>query len=657
MSELSKTSEVSKKSETSKKPETSKKSVPPETSTPELKQITPPQQELLADSLNKNEPAFDSGRFLKSLTRLPGIYQMINQGGEIIYIGKAKNLKNRVSSYFQKQDHPPKTRVMVSQISDIQIIVTDSENEALILENQLIKKYRPRYNVVFRDDKSYPYIFLSDETYPRLTIHRGRHKSKGDYFGPFTGSTAARYSISLMQRLFRIRQCENSVFKHRSRPCLQYQINRCSGSCVNKISEQDYISDVQLVRLFYQGKNESVIETLNQRMLGASAALDYEQAARLRDQIVQLRRVLEQQIVRGSDTDTDIVAVGISEKIAAVFVLHIRNGLVQGNRNFYPKVPGGTNEQELLESFIGHFYTASQNELPAEIVVNHQLSEEKELATLLSEVRQSKVRVIHRVKTSRAAWLKMANKNLKELISSKLASQNHTQKRMQSLMNELGLDKLPERMECFDISHFQGEQTVASCVVFEGGAAKKSDYRRFNITGVIEGDDYAAIEQAVRRRFQRLVKEDARLPDLLIIDGGKGQLHQAQKVLESLCLQQVTLISVAKGSDRKVGMEQIFFPSEAVARRLEEDSPGLHLIQAIRDEAHRFAITGHRGKRDKVRKTSVLEGIPGVGAKRRRAIIQHFGGLQEIKRAGVNDLKQVEGISQNLAQLIYDHLH
>jgi len=613
-------------------------------------------------SIVKEQPAiyskpFDFKSFLKTLTARPGIYQMINETGEIIYVGKAKNLRNRVSSYFQKQDHSAKTKVMVSLIRHIEIVITQSENEALILENQFIKKYRPRYNVVFRDDKSYPYIFLSREDYPRLSIHRGKQRKAGDYFGPFTGSASARYSVSLMQKLFQIRQCENSVFKHRSRPCLQYQIKRCSGSCVGKISQQQYLEDVQLVRLFYQGKNESVIGQLSQRMQTASDALDFERAAQLRDQIVQLRRVLEKQAVHSSEVNVDIVAADRVEKISAIFVLHIRKGMVQGSRGFFPKVPADTSVEEVIESFLGHYYVNQNNELPREIVTSHPLSQSKDLARLLGESRSTNVRLVHQVKTSRSAWLEMANRNLKESIISKLASQSHSHKRLQSLMNELALDRLPYRMECFDISHFQGEQTVASCVVFEQGVAKKSDYRRFNITDVKAGDDYAAIEQAVRRRFKRLVKEDARLPDLLIIDGGKGQLNQAQKVLDDLELSQVTLISVAKGSDRKVGMEQIFFPSEAIARRLEEDSPGLHLIQAIRDEAHRFAITGHRGKRDKQRKTSVLEGIAGVGAKRRKAIIQHFGGLQEVKRAGVNDLKGVEGISQQLAQVIYDHLH
>ncbi|MCW8880056.1 MAG: excinuclease ABC subunit UvrC [Kangiellaceae bacterium] len=607
----------------------------------------------MADS----SPPFNYQSFLKNLTSLPGIYQMLDEHGEIIYVGKAKNLKNRVSSYFQKQDHTPKTKVMVAQIRDILVVVTESENEALILENQFIKKHRPRYNVVFRDDKSYPYIYLSDEDFPRLSIHRGRQSKKGDYFGPFTGSSAARYSISLMQKLFLIRQCENSVFKYRSRPCLQYQIKRCSGSCVGKIGQQDYLNDVQLVRLFYQGKNESVLRVLTERMQKASENLEFEIAAQIRDQIIQLRRVLEKQSVQGTGVDIDIIAGGVSEKTAAIFVLHVRNGMVQGSRNFFPKVPADTSVEEIIETFLGHFYTASSHEIPAEIITNHPLLEESHLTLLLGELKGSQVRLGHKVKTSRAAWLEMANRNLKEMIAAKLATKGHTQKRMQSLMDELGLDKLPMRMECFDISHFQGEQTVASCVVFEQGQANKSDYRRFNIKDVAAGDDYAAIEQAVRRRFQRLVKEEAKLPDLLIIDGGKGQLNQAQKVLEELELPQVTLISVAKGSDRKAGMEQIFFPSEAIARRLEEDSLGLHLIQAIRDEAHRFAITGHRGKRDKKRKTSTLEGIPGVGAKRRKAIIQHFGGLQGVKRAGVSDLKQVEGISQSLAQVIYDHLH
>jgi len=606
-------------------------------------------------------PAFDFKNYLTHLTSRPGIYQMLNQSDEIIYVGKAKNLKKRVSSYFQKQDHPPKTKVMVAQIADIQVVITGSENEALILENQLIKKYRPRYNVIFRDDKTYPYIFLSDEKYPRLSIHRGRQNRKGDYFGPFTGSTAARYSISLMQKLFAIRQCENSVFNYRSRPCLQYQIKRCSGACVDKISFDDYQKDVELVRLFYRGQNESVVGELTTRMNAASGNLDFEKAANFRDQIVNLRRVLEKQSVNNLNanrtSDIDIIAVKSQEKTAVVFLLHVRNGLVQGSKQFFPKMPADTTDVEILQSFINHYYPHNQNEIPHEIVTSIELDNAESLAKLMSNINERKVKISHQVKTNKAAWLQMANNNIEQLLQSKLLARSHLQKRMQTLMNELSLDKLPLRMECFDISHFQGEETVASCVVFEQGQAKKSDYRRFNIKDVAKGDDYAAIEQAVRRRFERLVKEQAKLPDLLIIDGGKGQLNQAQKVLEELDLPQVTLISVAKGSDRKVGMEQIFFPSEAIARRLEEDSSGLHLIQAIRDEAHRFAITGHRGKRDKKRKTSTLEGIAGVGAKRRKAIIQYFGGLQEVKRAGVEDLKQVEGINAGLAEIIYDFLH
>lgn len=606
-------------------------------------------------------PVFDFKNYLTHLTTRPGIYQMLSQSDEIIYVGKAKNLKKRVSSYFQKQDHPPKTRVMVAQIADIQVVVTGSENEALILENQLIKKYRPRYNVIFRDDKTYPYIFLSDEKYPRLSIHRGRQNKKGDYFGPFTGSTAARYSISLMQKLFAIRQCENSVFNYRSRPCLQYQIKRCSGACVDKISFDDYQKDVELVRLFYRGQNESVVKELTTRMDAASNNLEFEKAARYRDQIVSLRRVLEKQAVNSLNSnrksDIDIVAAKSQEKTAVVFLLHVRNGVVQGSKQFFPKMPADTTDVEILQSFISHYYPHNQNEIPNEIVTNVKLDNADSLAKLMSNINARNVKISHQVKTNKAAWLLMANNNIEQLLQSKLQAKSHLQKRMQTLMNELSLDKLPLRMECFDISHFQGEETVASCVVFEQGQAKKSDYRRFNIKDVAKGDDYAAIEQAVRRRFERLVKEQAKLPDLLIIDGGKGQLNQAQKVLEELDLPQVTLISVAKGSDRKVGMEQIFFPSEAIARRLEEDSSGLHLIQAIRDEAHRFAITGHRGKRDKKRKTSTLEGIAGVGAKRRKALIQHFGGLQEVKRAGVEDLKQVEGINAGLAEIIYDFLH
>ncbi len=604
---------------------------------------------------------FDVKNFLSHLTTHPGIYQMLNSAGEIIYIGKAKNLKNRVSSYFQKQDHSTKTKMMVAQISDIHVVITASEYEALLLENQLIKKHKPRYNVVFRDDKTYPYIFLSDEKYPRLSIHRGRQNKKGDYFGPFTGSTAARYSISLMQKLFLIRQCENSVFNFRSRPCLQYQIKRCSGSCVDKVSADNYQKDVQLVKLFYQGHNEKVIDELTQRMVLASSEHAFEKAAQYRDQIINLRRVLEKQNVNqikpSKASDIDIIAVKSRQKNAVLFVLHVRNGVVQGSKQFFPKLHAETNENEIISSFINQHYPQNLNEIPKEIITNIAVDKASEISTLIASFSSHQVRISHQVKTNKAAWLLMANNNVEQLLASRLQAKSHLQKRMQVLMDELSLDKLPIRMECFDISHFQGEETVASCVVFEQGQAKKSDYRRFNIKNVKDGDDYAAIEQAVRRRYERVVKEQAKLPDLLIIDGGKGQLNQAQKVLESLNLSQITLISVAKGSDRKVGMEQIFFPSEAIARRLEDDSLGLHLIQAIRDESHRFAITGHRGKRDKKRKTSILEGISGVGAKRRKALIQYFGGLQGIKRAGIEDLKQVDGISGALAELIYDYLH
>jgi excinuclease ABC subunit C len=606
-------------------------------------------------------PPFDPSHFLKNLTSRPGIYQMFSESKEIIYVGKAKNLKKRVSSYFQKQDHTPKTKVMVKQIRDIQVVVTGSENEALILENQLIKQHKPRYNVIFRDDKTYPYIYLSDEKFPRLSIHRGRQSKKGHYFGPFTGSSSARYSISLMQKLFAIRQCENSVFNFRSRPCLQYQIKRCSGSCVGKISQEDYLKDVELVKLFYQGKNQTVLDELTQRMEKASEDLAFEKAAELRDQIISLRSVLEKQSVNNLNASrtnsVDVIAADSREKTAVVFVLQVRNGIVQGSKQFLPKLPADTEIGELLNSFIGQYYPQNTAEMPNEIVTNVEVESGKFLAESLSEIAGRIVKISHQVKTNKASWLAMAKRNVDQILLAKLKAKSHLNKRMQVLMDELSLDKLPFRMECFDISHFQGEETVASCVVFEQGQAKKSDYRRFNIKGVVAGDDYAAIEQAVRRRFERLVKEDAKLPDLLLIDGGKGQLHQAQKVLEDLDLPQVTLIGVAKGSDRKVGMEQIFLPSEAVARRLEEDSPGLHLIQAIRDEAHRFAITGHRGKRDKKRKTSTLEGIPGVGAKRRKSLIQHFGGLQGIQKAGVEDLKQVEGINQALAETIYDYLH
>ncbi len=605
------------------------------------------------DAREKNP--FDAKAFLKTLTTRPGVYCMLNAEGEVIYVGKAKNLLKRVGSYFTRSVVVPKTRAMVRQIANIEITATHTENEALILENNLIKELRPRYNVLLRDDKSYPYIFLSADRFPRLSYHRGAKRAKGRYLGPFPSAGAVRETLNLLQKLFRIRQCEDTFYKNRSRPCLQYQIKRCSAPCVNHVTETVYAEDVRHAVMFLEGKDSQVGDELVKRMEAASEALAFEQAAQFRDQIASLRRVQERQYVSGSGGDVDVIVSACKDGLGCVQVFFIRGGRQLGNKTFFPKHTQDADVAEILAAFLPQYYLGKQT--PAEILINQPLGDLDLLETVLSEQAGRKVSISHNVRGDRDRWIKMAAMNVEDALLRQLASKGGMRKRYEALQEAFSFDDMPQRLECFDISHTMGEATVASCVVFNEEGPLKSDYRRFNIEGITPGDDYAAMNQALSRRYTRLKKGEGKLPDILFIDGGKGQLSEAQAVLQELQVTGVTLIGVAKGPERKAGEEILFLSGGEEAIILPPDSPALHLIQQIRDEAHRFAITGHRQRRARARGKSPLEGIPGVGPKRRRDLLKQFGGWQEVARAGVDDLMKVNGISRDLAQKVYDALH
>lgn len=604
--------------------------------------------------------AFDAKSFLSACSQRAGVYQMYDHNGDHLYIGKAKNLKKRLTSYF-RNDHPSaKTSVMVSKIARIDVTVTTSETQALILERNLINAERPPYNVLFRDDKSYPYIFLSDHEYPRLSFYRGSKRLKGRYFGPFPSSQAVRESLNLLQKVFKVRQCEDSFFNNRSRPCLQHQIGRCSAPCVKLIEPQDYAGTVRQSSLFLEGKADTLGTELTADMERAAAQLDYETAAQKRDQITYLRRVQENQYVEGNRGDIDILAAAVSAGHACIQALYVRRGRVLGSRSFYPKSGLIENPAELLEAFIAHSYLTgggSLGSVPAEIITHCALDSACELAEALSERSAKQVTLLHNVKAGRARWVNMANETAQQNLTARLHSRQQIEQRFNELQQDLDLESPPTRIECFDISHSSGEQTVASCVVFDREGAKKSDYRKFNIEGITGGDDYAAMSQALTRRYKRLQRGEAALPDILLIDGGKGQLTQAREVFDTLGIEGVLMIGVAKGATRKPGFETLFVGSHENVVRLPSDSASLHLIQQIRDEAHRFAITGHRARRAQKRNSSPLEGIEGVGPKRRQQLLKHFGGWQEIERATVDDLVKVPGISKKIAQDVYAALH
>lgn len=601
------------------------------------------------------EAGFDSAAFLKNLTSRPGVYRMIDDTGTVIYVGKAKNLKKRVSSYFRKTGLTAKTRVMVAQIAAIETTVTHTENEALILENNLIKELMPRYNILLRDDKSYPYLFISGDSFPRLSVHRGAKRKAGRYFGPYPSAGAVRESLNLLQKLFPVRQCEDSYYQNRSRPCLQYQIKRCTAPCVGLVSEQEYKKDVEHTIMFLEGKNQQVMDDLSREMDAASQRLDFEQAAAIRDKIVALRRIQERQYVSSAQGEFDVLAAIVRDGMAVVEVCFIRGGRNLGSKSFFPKGSADSTPEELLEAFIPQYYLGKN--VPAEVLLSHQPAD----MTLLEEVLQSdsghKVGLRLPKRGQGVRWMHMAMTNAEISLTHRLSSRSNLLQRFEALQDALALDELPKRIECFDISHTRGEKTVASCVVFGLEGAIKADYRKFNIEGITAGDDYAAMNQALTRRFTRLQKGEGKRPDLLLIDGGKGQIKEAREVLAELNLSDLPILGIAKGPERRPGEETLFLVGREGEVTLSADSPALHLLQQVRDEAHRFAITGHRQRRAKARKTSTLEQIDGLGPKRRQKLLQQFGGLQEVQRAGVEDLSRVEGISPSLAQKIYDVFH
>lgn len=596
---------------------------------------------------------------LRTLPGSPGVYRMLAEDGSVLYVGKARGLKQRVSSYFLKQVDSPKTRALVARIHDIEITLTGSETEALLLEQTLIKALKPPYNILLRDDKSYPYVFLSEgEAWPRLGFHRGPRSQPGRYFGPFPGSGAVRESLHLLQKLFMVRQCDDNTFRNRQRPCLQYQIKRCRAPCVGYVSAEDYRRDVDNTRLFLEGRNEEVTDNLIARMNMAAESLDFETAAVCRDQLAALRRVQEQQFVHRDIGSADVFGVAAQPGGVSLQVLYVRDGRVLGTRGWAPPVFGETAVADILGEFLPSYYLQAESgrDLPREIILPVELADAEVLAAALRQHYGREVEIKSRVRDVRAAWLEMAQRNAEAALGASLADRSQIARRYAELQSVLGRDDPVTRMECFDISHTQGEATVASCVVFDGQGPRKSDYRRFNIEGITPGDDYAAMHQALTRRYSRLVQGEGSLPDILFIDGGKGQLAQAVRVLDELAVSGVQLIGIAKGEGRKPGLETLHFP-DGEALELGADSPALHLIQHIRDEAHRFAITGHRERRQKARTQSSLESIPGVGPARRRALIQHFGGLQEVRRASARDLATVPGISPALAQVIHAALH
>ena len=585
----------------------------------------------------------------------PGVYRMLNAAQEVLYVGKARDLKKRVTSYFQKTGLDPRIQSMVSQVRGVEITVTRSESEALLLENNLIKTFAPRYNILYRDDKSYPYLQITGHAYPKLGFYRGPLDKPHRYFGPFSSASAVRESIQLMQKVFRLRTCEDTVFSNRSRPCLLHQIRRCSAPCVGLIDTAAYAEDVRNAELFLLGRDDEVLDKLDKQMQAAAENLAFETAAAYRDQIRALRGVRQTQFVSSERArDVDIVALAAESGMLCVNLVTIRGGMHRGDKSFFPEHAEGYDEAVALEAFVSQHYP--NREVPPLILVNRDVDTEG-LSQLLSEQAGHPVQISSSNSGERRKWLDMAQTNAQVSTRQRLHLQATQEARVSSLQEALGLPASAQRIECFDISHTMGEATVASCVVWDEGGMKNGDYRHYNIQGVAPGDDYGAMREVLDRRYRRVVSGEGRIPDLILVDGGKGQVSSAVSVLEELGLGQVALVGVAKGVERKAGLEQLILPGREEPLRLPSDSPGLHLIQQIRDEAHRFAITGHRGRRAKVRRTSTLESIEGIGAKRRQKLLARFGGLRGLTSASIDDLAQVEGISRVLAERIYRHLH
>jgi len=581
---------------------------------------------------------------------------MFDASDGILYVGKANNLKKRLGSYFLRPQMEPRIAAMVNQIARVEITVTRTESEALLLEAQLIKSLQPRYNILLRDDKSYPYIFLSQNEYPsRLIFHRGARSGKGRYFGPYPSSTAVRESLNVLQKLFRLRNCEDNYFKNRSRPCLQYQIGRCSAPCVGMISPTTYEESVRHATLFLEGRSHVLIDELGHQMDLASAELNFEHAAQIRDQIAALKHVQSLHYVQGASVDLDVLACALMPGMACISVLYFRNGFNLGSRTFFPKLPLDASCEEVLSTFIAQHYL--DKAVPGELIVSHRVADNANLSQMLAEQSGHKVVIKFNVRTERARFVELAQKNADAALATKLVSKQTLQQRFEALRNLLSLEATPQRLECFDISHTFGEATVASCVVFGVEGPEKALYRRFNITGVASGDDYGAMHQALERRYKRIQSGEGLLPDILLIDGGKGQVTQAKEVLNDLGIHDVLIVGVAKGEQRRAGQETLILGDSGKTLWPGPGSSALHLIQSVRDEAHRFAITGHRQRRERARETSTLQDIPGVGAQRRSLLLKHFGGLTGVMQAGVEELSHVKGISRELAERIYSVFH
>ena len=610
--------------------------------------------------MQTGEP-FDGKAFVHTLSTSPGVYRYFDADGELLYVGKAANLKKRVGSYFLKPRMEPRIAAMVAQIARAETTVTRTEGEALLLESQLIKSLKPRYNILLRDDKSYPYIYLSGgEDYPRLAFHRGARNLPGRYFGPYPSAFAVRESLALMQKLFKVRQCEDSYFRNRSRPCLQHQIGRCSAPCVRLIEATDYANDVRHAEMFLQGRSSVVIDELAADMERAAAALDFERAARRRDEVATLRRLHAEHHVQGASADMDVIACRIEAGLACVSVLFFRDGISLGTRDFFPRLPLDAGSADVLAQFIAQYYL--ERPAPRELVLAEPPTDLALLAEMLGRQAGHAVEMKTRVRGDRARFLQLAERNAQASLTSRLASRQTLGTRFDALQTLLELSDSPRRIECFDISHTGGEATVASCVVFGPEGPEKSHYRRFNITGITPGDDYAAMHQALTRRFRKLAEGEGARPDLLLIDGGHGQLKQAQQVLDELGVTGIAVVGVAKGPSRRPGEETLVLAAAAPGQPSRElhpgtSSPALHLVAAVRDEAHRFAISGHRKRREKARERSALEDVPGIGARRRAALLKAFGGLAGIEAAGVEELTQVRGIDRGLAERIYAALH
>jgi len=586
---------------------------------------------------------------------LPGVYRMINASDEVIYVGKAKDLKKRVSSYFNKNLPSPRTRMMVSNIVRLETTVTRSEAEALLLENNLIKGLMPRYNVLFRDDKSYPYITLTGDEYSRLAFHRGSQRKGNQYFGPFPNSVAVRESIQLLQKVFKLRTCENTVFSNRSRPCLQHQIERCTAPCVGFITADDYRNDVHQAAMFLQGKTTEVMDTIAEQMNMAATNQDYELAAVFRDRIQALRQVQAKQFVSDFNvSDADVIACTELQGQHCINLVMIRGGRHLGDRSYMPKNSEGETLETSMEAFLTQHYVAQNT--PPLIVIGIKIETDL-IEEVLSEQAGRKVKINTNPIGDKRVWLKMAQTNAELALSQRAATSANQAAKLIALREALNLPDSTERMECFDISHTMGEATVASCVVFDRGDMQNSEYRRYNITGITPGDDYAAMRDVLTRRYKKVAAGEGKRPDLVFIDGGKGQLGVAIEVMAEVGLDDILLVGIAKGEDRKPGLETMIFSDTGEMINLEKDNKGLHLLQQIRDEAHRFAITGHRAKRAKARLHSSLEDIEGIGAKRRKALLTRFGGLDGVKNASIDELANVEGISQSLAEKIYGELH